>query len=257
LSPAARAGTLSIMDARLPLTLLSAFAIPLVLLAFVASRDPRPHARAPWMAATFVGGMVAAAVAYFAFEALGLLPEYQALVGGTDHEHADRLVFSLAVVGPLEETLKLAAVVLALRARRGPLEPADALVFTAAAALGFGAAENWYAMYATGGPDAGRAAVIPFLHLGFSAFTGWGLARSVTSRLRPQPVWTGLALAAACHGLYDVLVDQGGPWRLATLPLVALLWVFLTRSLRDFTRVPLFPQPGRTAEAEWRGPRRS
>jgi hypothetical protein len=44
----------------------------------------------------------------------------------------------------------------------------------------------------------------------------------------------GAVLAAAYHGLYDVLEYRGGPWHFATLPVVALMWYFLTASLARF-----------------------
>jgi RsiW-degrading membrane proteinase PrsW (M82 family) len=214
---------------------------PLLFLAFVAGRDRPRRPRARWLALLFSGGMFAAAVGYFVFVALDLLPAYESMLAGHSAVDLVMAAYVLGVVGPIEEALKLATVVVATRVLGFRSRPRDAIVHVAAASLGFAAAENWYAMYATGGPDAGRAAVVPFVHLLFAGFTGWGLARSRQAGGRAWPVYGGLALAAAYHGLYDILEFRGGWWHFATMPLVVLLWYFLNRSLGDLAAKPRKP----------------
>ena len=221
------------------LSVLACLLPSLVFLVFVYSRDRRKHEEPGYVTLTFVAGMFAAAVAFFLFQGLGLLHVYHSLVEGRSRDDTAQLAFFLAVVGPVEETLKLSAVALTA-GRIGSLdEPADGILYSTAAALGFATSENWYAMFATGGPDMGRAAVVPFVHMLFSAFFGWGLGRSLMCRQCSWPVYLGLALAAAYHGLYDVLEYHGGLWHFATMPVVALLWFFLTRSMAGFVRLPL------------------
>ena len=143
------------------------------------------------------------------------------------------------MVGPVEEVQKLAAVVLSVGRSRRRFHPFDGFLFGAASSLGFAAAENWYSMYANSAPDAGRAAIVPFTHLLFTSFIGWGLARSIAQHGRSAPVYLGIVLAAVYHGLYDLLEFRGGWWHFATMPIVLLLWVFLTRTVKGLaTAVP-------------------
>lgn len=205
-------------------------------LAFIRGRARRGLLGWRPLALTFVFGMVAAAATFFLFEDLETLAVYRPLVSGTSDDDAARAVFFLAVVGPIEECAKLAAVILVATMRPAPRVPSDCLVLATASALGFATAENWYAMWATGGPDPGRSAVVPFVHMLFAAFSGWGLGESLRRGGASWPVHLGLALAAAYHGLYNYLNDRGGLWYFATLPIVALLWLFLVWTLRDFDR---------------------
>ncbi len=208
-----------------------------LLLAFIRARarggllDWRP------LAITFVFGMVAAATAFFVFEHLAALRVYRPLLVGTPQDDLSRTTFFLAVVGPVEECAKLAAAVLAATAMRGQPAPADFVVLSGASALGFASAENWYAMWATGGPDFGRAGVVPFVHLLFSSFWGWGLGESARRGGASWPAYLGLALASVYHGLYNAIEYHGGLWHFVTLPLVALVWFFLVQTLRDLARV--------------------
>lgn len=205
-------------------------------LAFIRGQARRGILAWQALALTFVIGMVGAASAFFLFEDLEYLKVYGPLVSGASDDAAARAAFFLAVVGPVEECAKLTAVVLATTMLRDPRTPSDCLVLASASALGFATAENWYAMWATGGPDLGRAAVVPFVHMLFAAFWGWGLGESLRRGGTSWPVYLGLALASAYHGLYNVLHDMGGLWYFATLPIVALLWFFLVRTLGEFTR---------------------
>jgi RsiW-degrading membrane proteinase PrsW (M82 family) len=202
----------------------------LLLLGLVVTRAPRPRLGAGTVAVSLGGGMVAGMAGFFSFTALESLPGYEALFLGTTPERYASTAFLLAVVGPIEETLKIVAVSLTVLRVGAVRRLPDALTHASAAALGFAMVENWYAMWATGGPDFGRAFVIPFLHLLFSSLSGWGLGRSLETGRR-WPLWVGLGLAAAYHGLYDVLQLRGGLWHLATLPVVALLWFFLTETM--------------------------
>jgi RsiW-degrading membrane proteinase PrsW (M82 family) len=204
---------------------------PLVLVAFVCTRQPCRGEAAKLVSVAFLAGVVGAALAFFAFEALGQVAIYRPFMEGRLAGSRAMTLFLLVVVGPIEEVVKLAAFTVAFHGRRAPSAPRGAIVQMAATSLGFAAAENWYAMYVTG-PDAGRAAIVPFMHLLFSSFIGWGLARSAAARTGRGAVYLGLLLASAYHGLYDVLEFRGGWWHFATLPLVVLLWLFLTRNLR-------------------------
>lgn len=207
-------------------------------LAFIRTRVRREPGSWRPLALAFVLGMVAAATAFFLFENLESLRVYGPLISGLSGDDLERAAFFLAVVGPIEECLKLAVVVV-VTTLFGPLRtPTDGVVTVSASALGFATAENWYAMWATGGLDPGRAAVVPFLHMLFSSLSGWGLGESVRRRRSSGPVYAGLALASLYHGLYNYLTVKGGVWYFASLPIVALMWFFLVRTLAAFSKEP-------------------
>lgn len=215
--------------------LVTSAAPPFLLLAFLGSRAPRPHLGAGSVAVAFGAGMTAGMVAFFLFQALEWLPVYAGLVTGVSPEYGPNAVFLLGIVGPVEEVLKIAAVSLTAVRIGGVRRATDAMIHASAAALGFAAVENWYAMWATGGPDLGRAFVVPFLHLLFTSLSGWGLARTVVTGRR-WPLFLGALLAASYHGLFDILEFQGGAWHFATLPVVALLWYFLSETMTQVSR---------------------
>ncbi|MBL6974759.1 MAG: PrsW family intramembrane metalloprotease [Deltaproteobacteria bacterium] len=213
----------------------------LLLLAYIHSQDRRKKEQLRYLALTFAAGMFSAVVAFFLFELLEMMTVYRTIFLGSGEDDLAKAAFAMGVVGPAEECLKLAAVVLTA-SRLGALdEPADGIIYSTAAALGFASSENWYAMWATGGLDLGRAAVVPFVHMLFSAFSGWGLGESLAGgrKRRQWPVYLGLALASTYHGLYNYVEFIGGMWHFVTLPIVAIMWVFLTRTLGGFVRLPL------------------
>lgn len=229
-------------------SLLSAFVPAAILLVFIYTRVPQPHENPIHIVVSFVSGMTGALFAFFIFQALEVIPVYRALMRGEFVGELETGAFALLVIGPIEETLKLAAVVVTGCRLGFIVRPVDALVFGSATALGFGAAENWYAMWATGGPDFGRALLVPLLHVLFASFSGWGI---VTSRYKGGASWSiyaGLTLASVYHGLYNYLEFRGGLWHFLTLPLVASLYVFFSRALGSFSRLPRYrrSRSGRT-----------
>lgn len=225
-----RSTTFSILGSLLP---------SFLLLAYVHSQDRRKNEQLRFIILTFAAGMFAAVIAFFVFEFLGLTSVYRSVLYGVRTDELSLAAFTFGVIGPTEEILIFAAVVLTA-SRLGTLdEPADGILYTTAAALGFASSENWYAMWATGGLDLGRAAVVPFVHMLFSAFSGWGLGHALVEGGQRWPVYLGLALASTYHGLYNYVEFQGGLWHFVTLPIVAILWVFLTRTLGGFVRLPL------------------
>lgn len=217
--------------------LLVSFLPSALFLAFVRSQARQEPRAWPPIALAFVLGMIAAAMAFFIFENLEGFEAYHALISGAASTTAiEKAVFFFAVAAPIEELLKLTAAV-TITPFFGPLpNPLNAFVLVIAAALGFASAENWYAMWATGGPDLGRAAIVPFMHMIFSALCGWGLAESTKRKGRSGPVYLGLFLASTYHGLFNFLEYMGGLWHFATFPLVGILWFFLSWSLRLFAK---------------------
>jgi RsiW-degrading membrane proteinase PrsW (M82 family) len=174
-------------------------------------------------------GMFFAAVAFFIFEDLENIRVYEPLVAMRGAE-AEQGVFFFLVAAPVEEVLKLASATLILYLSPQGLSLRDAPVLVTASAAGFSACENFYAMWSGQGPDAGRAMVVPFMHILFSSFSGYGLAMS---RQRRSAMYLGLLLAIAYHGLYNFLEFRAGLWHFLLLPLVLLMYLFMMRSLKQ------------------------
>lgn len=136
----------------------------------------------------------------------------------------------LFVVGPVEEMSKFLAV------RLGPFrslyfdEPRDGLVYAAAASLGFASVENLvYILNFGPGVMLGRGLISTLAHVIFGSFWGYGLALQAQEGQRAQRMWlaAGLAVSAAVHGLFNVLLFT--LWPLALLLVGLGLWWTLTR----------------------------
>ena len=132
----------------------------------------------------------------------------------------------LFVVGPVEELSKFMAV------RLGPYrslyfdEPRDGLVYAVAASLGFASLENLVYILSFG-PEVmvGRAVFSTLAHVIFGSFWGVGLGVQAQAKRRGRGLLlsAGLLVAAAVHGVFNILV--------LTLSPVGLLLVLLLISL--------------------------
>lgn len=183
----------------------------------------------------FLAGLVAGPLALVMFEAIELVPVYkqaiQELGMGND---GILLALSLFVIGPVEELAKFLMLWLLLFKRREFDHPVDGLTYAAAVGLGFASIENWYAMLEHGEPEWARAITLPFLHVLFSSFWGIGLSLAKfgqTKRFRSM-LFVSLPLAFIYHGLFDYIVISDSVSPLFVLPLVVLLWFFLSQALR-------------------------
>ncbi len=127
----------------------------------------------------------------------------------------------LFVVGPGEEICKYFAV--RLLAYRSPYfdEPGDALVYGAAASLGFASLENLFYILAFG-PEVMivRAPLSTVAHVVFGSFWGYALGEQIrTGNSRSWQTLAGLAAAAITHGFFNVTLFIFWP---ANVLLVAL-----------------------------------
>lgn len=133
-------------------------------------------------------------------------------------------VAMLFVVGPVEETCKFLAVrALAYRSMYFD-EPADALVYCAAASLGFASLEN-LVYIASFGPAVmiGRAPLSTLGHLVFGSFWGYALSRQIRSGRRSRlRLLAGICLASLVHGLFNVSVFVLIPLAIGLVALGAL-----------------------------------
>lgn len=116
------------------------------------------------------------------------------------------------VVGPVEEASKLLAVLIFAYKQPEFDEPIDGVIYAAAAALGFAAAENvlYVSQFQSLELLKVRGPLSNAGHALFSAF--WGLALSQakaapnTSGKRTNIIIYGLILAAITHGLFDFIL---------------------------------------------------
>lgn len=146
------------------------------------------------------------------------------------------------VTAPLEESVKLVAVVGGALLFRTFDEPLDGVVHGIAVGLGFASVEN----FLHGAPDAdlgvvlARGATATLGHVAFTGSLGYFLgharfARGTVSAL----LWTlaGFASATVLHGAYDFfLLIPGGLGRLALLGVLPLSLILLGWKIRHHRR---------------------
>jgi len=164
------------------------------------------------------------------------------------------LVGFIVTVGITEEAAKLLATWSLATHRREFDEPVDGIVYGAAAALGFAAAENLEYLAVgrvEGALVVSRAFMSVPAHLFFGSIWGYALGRRLVHPERR--VWPLFLAAAALHGLFDTClsIDGAGLWALAVAFVAASIFVVHLRlALRHG---PVTHAPGTTPEA--RGPR--
>jgi protease PrsW len=112
-------------------------------------------------------------------------------------------------------------------------EPADGLVYSAAAALGFASLENAIYILAFGWQVILLRALFSNLsHVLFSSMWGYALGLSKLGIMPKRNVWIGLAAAIAAHGLFDFLIFTQSLFSFMVIPLflgLAVLFVLMMR----------------------------
>ena len=184
----------------------------------------------------FFLGMVSGAVAFFVFEGMSCLPGLQVLDNPLILPINLRVQISLIIIGPWEELLKIAPIVFLYTSKELPLTPVDAIIDAASAGLGFGAVENWYAMFNTGSADFGRMFVVPFIHMLLSGIVGRGLAISLEKK-STLPLIAGVLEAIVVHGFYDTAQMGGTLLHYIFLPVVLVLYYLFTKDLHRHARL--------------------
>jgi RsiW-degrading membrane proteinase PrsW (M82 family) len=148
----------------------------------------------------------------------------------------------VVTVGLTEEGAKLLATWSLATHRREFDEPVDGMVYAAAAALGFAAAENVHYLAVgrvAGALVASRAFMSVPSHLFFSTIWGYGLGRRLVAP--KQRTWPLFLLAISLHGLFDAClsITGGALAAIAVALMVASVFVVhLQRALR-YGAVPL------------------
>ena len=167
-------------------------------------------------------------------------------------------VFALLVVGPIEEALKLAAVLIALQGTLRFTRQSSGLVYMVAGAMGFAAVENvaYVSQYGIGVGLLRTVTAVP-AHALHSALMGLALGR-IRAEDTPRGAWRLLAfswlLAALAHGIYDAGLSAPASLRglvalllLAEFALVAALFRQawndgVQRDIALLSRLPLLEQ---------------
>lgn len=146
-----------------------------------------------------------------------------------------RFAASVLVVGLGEEALKLLAAYLAAFRRPAFDEPADGIVYAAAASLGFASLENLFYVLAFGLEIAPvRAVVTTLAHASFGGVAGLYLGLSLkTPERRGALVAQGLARAAFLHGVYDYVIIARLGHPLLALAMVYLTHLYVLRKIRE------------------------
>lgn len=165
-------------------------------------------------------------LAYRQLPVLGLPPGFNLVVARG--QAREIFMYSLGVVGPLEELFKFLPFALFILRWRDLDEPADGVVYASSVAIGFASFENLgYLPMMTGVAFFGRAVASPLTHALFSSIWGYSLARA---RMKGKSVFlaalVSLPLAAIFHGLFNVLTVSNY-LRVYSAILVLLLWLVL------------------------------
>lgn len=149
------------------------------------------------------------------------------------------LVYALLVAAPLEQGLKVAAVVPVWRSRYFVAER-DGALFGAAAALGFISAHNveLFLHPAASSLDVGRGLLAAPAHLFFAATWGWALGREAKEgalrRFGGRVFNVTWLLAMLFNGVYDHIVfARSGAALLAATPIVLVMLVIAVYARRS------------------------
>jgi RsiW-degrading membrane proteinase PrsW (M82 family) len=165
-------------------------------------------------------------LAYKQLPSLGLPAGFNQVV--TDGEGRQILIYSLGIVGPLEEFFKFLPFALFILRKRDLDEASDGVVYAAALAIGFASFENLgYLPTMTGLAFLGRAIASPLTHAIFSSIWGYFLARARSlGRSEFLAALFSLPLAAIVHGFFNVLTVSSS-LRIFSAILILVIWLGL------------------------------
>jgi RsiW-degrading membrane proteinase PrsW (M82 family) len=145
------------------------------------------------------------------------------------------LVFLFLVVAPTQEAGKVAAAWPAFLSKHFD-EPYDGVIYSAASALGFAAAENAFVLHAhpNGAIWIARALLSLPAHVFFACLWGYALGRAKHTKDRVPLFPIAFLGAIAAHGLYAHFVYGRGPGALlAVTPLLAVMGLVTWLLARD------------------------
>lgn len=190
---------------------------------------------------TFLLGMASFYLGLMMYELLGQIDQRKDAFALAATDLPGLLLYSISVIGVIEEAVKiLPFVVVVLRFREFD-EPVDGIIYASFIALGFAALENVYYLDSLTTAQAyARGFASPVVHIVFASIWGYHIGKA---RLEGRPLLpitlVVLAITAVLHGLYDFLAI-GLPS--VALPVVAALivglWIrrlYLIRDLHNAT----------------------
>lgn len=149
------------------------------------------------------------------------------------------LIYSILVIGLIEELAKFIPFVLVALRFKAFDEPVDGIIYASFIALGFATLENiQYLHFLDGFESIARGFAGPLVHIMFVSI--WAFYTGVAHLEKANVLTVGttyLALAALLHGIYDFLIIA---MPLSALPAAALLilaiWLWRMHLIRDLHR---------------------
>lgn len=181
---------------------------------------------------TYILGLLAA---FACLKFYGLLPligipeDPSALIEG---QRLQFFLYSLGVIGLIEELFKLLPFSLIVLRLRAFDEKIDGIIYASIVAIGFASFENiYYLSFLEGFELFGRAFASPLSHTIFSSIWGYtvGKARIQGKPLLP-PALIGLAISALVHGIFDFFTTSPS-LRIAAASTILILWIWRIKVL--------------------------
>lgn len=149
---------------------------------------------------------------------------------GAPQPSLEILLIASLMVGVIEESIKFIPLAIYIYPKKYFNEVTDGVIYFGLAGMWFGVIES--IMYTlTYGPEVGlqRIIIAPFLHAGFSALAGMGLAKFKVARRNPLYIVLGFGTAIFLHAAYDFFLFSQIP-----LLTVAALGIALAVNLGPF-----------------------
>jgi len=156
----------------------------------------------------------------------------------TTHDSLALLFYTFLVVAPLEQALRVGAVLPVYKSDQF-YSPFDGVMFPSASAMGFATTQT--AVYLWGAPPLGtellRAMLAVPASVAFAQLWGYALGRDKSKRLGGRFFNGAFIVAVLFHGIYDHIVFARGPTALiAAIPLLVSVGVVAGFGARDLYR---------------------
>jgi len=151
---------------------------------------------------------------------------------------------AFVVAGITEETAKFLVVRLGVYNSPHFEEPADGLIYSATAALGFASIENvvyllnfgWQVILV-------RGLFSNLAHVLFSSLWGYPLALTKLGKLKHGYwTWFGLVAAMIAHGVFDFLFFTGTAYTWLVIPFFIIMVIFFILMYRHANRISIYIQ---------------
>lgn len=174
--------------------------------------------------------------AYTALEFVGLRYDAFELA---ENNRLGLFFYSIFVIGVIEETVKFIPFFLVGMRLHHFDEAIDGIIYASFVALGFATYENlYYLPHLQGAELFARAITSPLVHVMFASIWGYTCSRA---QMRNRPLlpaaFSGLALAAAAHGIYDFAAIGLSAWVHIVPPVIILsIWIWRMHLIRHLNK---------------------